>query len=456
MATLSGYAVAAAALGVVALALARGHAIVALILACLLTVSVTAVVRPRAYRFVAWLGLAAVPFATAWGVLRPDQYNFPLYLAAFTLLLVGLGALQAGALPRTMGTVYLGYVVVAGGVAVVSAFGTGGIGRLGYLVTAFGVYVLLRRAERRERRFLLILLLALCATQAVLSVLQSLVEWPVFPAQLETLMRSERNYFAYLVPGLSLEAVQGSGTFYHFNALGGVLALAIPLAFGLWLDRLRSPLRLGLFVVLLAGTVTTYSRGALLGSVAGILFVVILERSRSRRAMTLLVLCVIFVASLLALSTAAQYYETTQNVSIRAQTWRVAAESALERPSNLLFGYGYDHFHSEVLSTSTTGDGRAIKSTVMSSLHSGPLQLALEFGLVGVILFALWMFAAFRSGLGPGRSRLTVALLGGAVAFLCHQTIDTSLFLYPGVLFVAVVGLAEADAGATEPGSAVV
>jgi hypothetical protein len=448
-ATVLGYAAAAAALGSVALALARGHAIIALMLACLLTICVTAVVRPRAYRLVAWLGIAALPFATAWAALKPDEYNYPLYLGAFTLLIIGLGALQTGLLPRTAGTLYLGYILVAGCVSVVTAFGAGGIGRLGYVVTAFGAYVLVHRAGVRERRFLVTALLAMCAIQAILSVLQSLVGWPIFPTQLEVLMRSDRNYFAYLVSGASIQVVQGSGTFYHFNALGGVLALAVPIAFGLWLDCLRSPWRLGLFATVLAGTVTTYSRGALLGALAGVLFVVIFERSRSRRVMTLLVLCVIVIASLLALSTASQYYETTQNVGIRAETWRMAAVDALNQPSNLLFGYGYDHFHSEVLSTNSSGTGRAVRSTVMSSLHSGPLQLALEFGVVGVILFALWIIAAFRAGLGSGRSRLTVALLGGAVAFLCHQAIDTSLFLFPGVLFAVVIGLAEAEAKAT-------
>jgi len=452
VAALSGYIMVAACLGLVAFALARGHAIVALLLACLLTLGVTAVVQPRAYRYVAWVGVAAVPFATAWTLLHPDLYDMPLYLSVFIMLLVGLGVFQTRVLPRTMGTVYLGYIILAAFVSVFSAFGPGGLGRISAIVIAFGAYVLLFRAGRRERRFVLALLLGMCFIEAVLAVLQSVFGWPVFPAQLATLIRSDRNYIAYLVPGMNESVTQGSGTFYHFNALGGVLAPAVPVAFGLWMGRLRSPLRLVILLVLLAGTVATFSRGALLGSVAGILFVAFFEQSRSRRVMMLLVVCAVFVASLLALSTATQYYQTTENVGIRAQTWRLAVTDALERPSSLLFGYGYDYFHT-VLSAGTGGDTRAIKSTVMPGVHSGPLQLALEFGLVGAILFALWMLTASQTGLGTNRSPLTVALLGGAVAFLFHQVLDTSMFLYPGVLFVIVVGLAEAEARAPEDGS---
>jgi O-antigen ligase len=447
-----GYALGALGMLAVLLMLARGHAVLALVLASLLTVVVTAIIRPRAYRIAAFIGLFMLPFIAVVDALHPQDFNWPFYWSAFVLALVAVGVLQWRPLPRTWGTLYLGYLVAAGFAYFALRDDMGSFPDLVYILLAFGMYVLVRRADRSERRLLVGLLLGLGVVEALIGCLQSLRGWPVFPLVAEQLFASSRNYFAYVLPGVSTTAVQGSGTFSHFNGLGAVLVAVLPLAFGWWLGRLASPGRIAVMIVIGSGVVTTYSRGALLGSLAGCLLVLAYQRGRSRRALVLLICCVGLVAALLVASTAAQYYVATQNVDVRTETWALALNTAAESPSNLVFGFGYTYFHARVLSPDATA--RVVHTGTMASLHSGPLQLLLEFGIVGTLLFIMWLLRAYRRGLGGARTAASIACLGGATGFLVHQTFDTSLFAYQGVLFVMLLALAEAETDPQQPGSA--
>ena len=246
---------------------------------------------------------------------------------------------------------------------------------------------------------------------------------------LGSLYQLPRSYWAYLIPGMSPAATLGSGTFSHFNGLGAVLCAILPVAFGWWLAKMNSIARMLVFAIIAAGVVTTYSRGALIGAVAGCVLVLFFQRGRSRRSMALLVSCVALLAALLMVNTAMQYYETTQNVDVRTQTWRIAMDKALTSPSNLVFGYGYTYFHDRVLSPD--GTSRVVHSGTMASLHSGPLQLLLEFGLVGVVLLIIWLVSTGRSALGPRRTTLSVAFFAGALSFMAHQALDTVDVLVP-------------------------
>jgi O-antigen ligase len=440
-----GYVVGLGGCAVVAATLARGHAVQALLLACVFTSAVTAVAYPRPYRLLAAIMIVCVPFAVTVSLLQPQELDYPAYVAAFTLFLVVLGAFQLRAIPQTIGTLYLAYLVVAGVIGVGLTEGLGHVKVLTYILMAFAMYVLVWRGDERERRVIVVLLVAFGVVQSVLAVSQSVFGRPVFDAVLPVLYTSDRNYFAYFLPGVGTLVTQGSGTFWHFNFLGAVLALCVPLTFGLWLNNLRSAMRAAVFAITAAGLVATFSRGALLGALAGVVFILFFDRLHSRRAMIVLVACAAALAGLLAANTFAQYYESTQNVSIRMQTWQVAFGDALERPSNLLFGFGFDHFHGSVLAAGRGGLTQTVQSTIMASLHSGYLQILLEFGIAGTVLFVFWLVSVTRTGLGRARSRLTVTLLGACLGFLCHQAIDNSLFSYAGVLFVVAMALIEAE-----------
>ena len=81
----------------------------------------------------------------------------------------------------------------------------------------------------------------------------------------------------------------------------------------------------------------------------------------------------------------------------------------------------------------------------MAALHSGYLQILLEFGLVGLALFGLWLYAVIRAGLAAPRSPFRIMLLGACLAFLAHQAIDNAMFNYAGVLFVAMMACTERE-----------
>ena len=438
-----------AVLGALAIApSALGHPVVALAAAAGLCFAATALVRVQWYQAAAAVLTGALPFLWAWPALRPDEYRLTAYAAIAAAAVAAASLAARRTFPLTAGSAYLAYVGIAS-LVVVLAFPARPLrlADLDTLLLAASAYVVIRLSGRRVRLFWLAALLGLAAVEAFLGVLQVFTGWPQFPEVLPELFRSERNYFAYLVPWLSPEVVQASGTFSHFNGLGALLSLTAPIAFALWAADLRSPPRLALFVLLALGTVLTFSRGALLGAVAGCLLGLAAVGERSRRSLALLLACVGGIALLLSLNAVTQYYETTQNVDVRTQTWSYAAHVAVSRPALLVLGYGYRYFHTEVLAEGRGSEGPAPGVTrYMSSLHSWPLQLFLEFGVAGSVLFALWLATAYRRGLGRRRTVLTVALLAGATGFLCHQALDTVFFEYQGALFVAVLALTEAEA----------
>lgn len=425
-------------------ALAVGRFQVALLLATLVTLCLTAVARPMPYRTTALMGILLLPFLETVPFLRGDEYNWTLYYMALLLAVVGLGVLQPRAFPASLGLAYLSYIAVAAFIALWLRDDLANITRMFDIVFALGLYVLLRRATRGERRLVVGGLLAFACAQALLGIAQSWFGWPVFPSVMTELATSQRNYFSFLFSGAATMVTHASGTFHHFNGLASILALALPLSLGWWLSRVGSPIRILVTALLTVGLITTYSRGALAGAILGCLFVMALQRQSSRRTLAVIASCGAVVALLLGLSAVTQYYEMTQNVTVRVNTWELALAHAQESPSSLLLGHGFEHFQSAVLSTGDLKTSR--HSGTMAGVHSGPLQLTLEFGFVGVALFALWLFTAFRAGLGPRRTWLSLACLGGTVAFLAQQSLDSWLFDYPGTLMVVLLGLVEAEA----------
>lgn len=434
----------AVVLGLAAYALARGQQIVALALTILATVCITAIARPRAYRIVALVALLAVPVASAMPFLRPQEYDYFVYVGGFSLLLVGLGIFQPVPFPPTLGTAYLSYVLIAGSIAAGLTLGLqDGSRAVSTLTASFAVYVLVSRSDAFERRLLLGGLFVLGVIESVIAVLQVLTGWPVFSAVLPTLFVSNRNYIAYFLPGASAQVTLASGTFYHFNLLGSTLALMLPIAFALWLERPRRLWRALLFGLLASGTVATFSRGALLSATIAMVYLLMSEHRRGRQQASAVIGSALAVVAMLALNVVTRYVEASGNISARRSTWSFALNDALERPSNLLVGYGFKHFSSAVLSA---GDVmRALHTHVLTYLHSGVLQLLLEFGIVGLVLFVLWLAIAFDRSQPHQDSFLVRGLVAGTLAFVIYQTVENILFAYPGVLFVAVVACLEAE-----------
>lgn len=407
------------------------------------TLAVGAVAAPRAFRIAAYVGLVALPFIVVWPALRPDDYSYPVYFAAALLGLVLAGAAQPRMFVGGLGTLSLAYLAVAAAIVVLPASGQKGLTTISYILAAFSAYTLVRRAHARERRLFVNLIVILGAVQAALALTQSTAGWPVFSVVMPELAQSERNYFAYLIPALPPLVTQGSGTFYHFNYLGALLAACLPLALGLWLSERRSWWRLALFLLIAAGLIATFSRAGLLGAIAGSLLVMWYGPTRSKRANVTLVVALILLGSLFSVNVFTRYYESTEHATIRLQTWRTAVDDALDRPSSLALGYGFGHFQSTVLAAGRAGQAITQQSTFMSSLHSSHLQLLLEFGLIGFALCAAWVVTTLRHLCRA--TPLMAAAVGGSIGILISQALDNALFSFVGVIFTVLMAVAEGE-----------
>ena len=82
--------------------------------------------------------------------------------------------------------------------------------------------------------FFLKWLMIAVVVESLIGISQSFFSFPLFTNILSNFYSFGRNYFAYIFPSISPEVIQGSGTFQHFNGLGGLLSLTFPLFFGFW------------------------------------------------------------------------------------------------------------------------------------------------------------------------------------------------------------------------------
>ena len=178
---LLGYGLGVLGFALVLLALGRGHAVIAMALACLMAMMVTAISHPALYRRGAFVGLFVLPFVAAFEVFRPADINTPFYFSVLVLALVALGLFQWRPLPRTLGMAYVGYILLAAVFYFVWRADWAGISGAMYVAMAFGMYVLVRRSTRADRRLLFAIILAFGCVEALIGTLQSVVGWPIFP-----------------------------------------------------------------------------------------------------------------------------------------------------------------------------------------------------------------------------------------------------------------------------------
>jgi len=405
-----------------------------------------AVVAPHLGTMTAFAALFLAQFAAALPLLRPTENNYQAYTAGLLLTLYAGVVVRRG---LRFSAVHLFFLFLLASVVV---YALGGADFVGYAVLVVPVlavcsYGLARSAEADELRFVVWAFLAFAGVEAALGILQSIAGWPYF--ELQYSMTTERDPLGFIVGFLSPFARNGLGTFPHFNALGALLSLAIPIAFVKSLDapkRFREPIH-WLLVLLVAGAYVSYSRGAWLGCLVGVLLVVIVRATRRRRTAiaawtTISILAVTAVLWPLIES----YYLTTQNLTIRLGTWSEALGRIAEEPFRLLLGFGYSSFHLEATSDQVVLPGQ------LESLHSWPVQVTVELGLAGLALFLLAVLPPVVRGCHRSRPGRELAVAAGVVGFLVSQLFDNSLFGGVGVFMFLLLGVLQAlQSGAGEP-----
>jgi hypothetical protein len=379
--------------------------------------------------------------------LRPEDINYHLLYAALALPVAVVVYARSSRPAFDSGALFLVIVLISALVTLLTESTLAAdYGYLLWPATTLAVYLMVLNSRENLHRWLTGSVIGFAVVEAVCGISQSFVGWPVFSSVLPVLFRSDRGILGYFIPGVSASVANGSGTFQHFNGLGSLLALALPLSLGVLLRRPTSAGRILLFGLLAVGLLVTYSRGAWLGGILGCLFFVWTLHPRGSRSWIPLLLAASITAVTLLVPFFVRYYEATQNVSTRVVTWRFAFSAWLEHSSWIPLGSGFGLFQQRILSSDS-----AVGTQTLSALHSSFLQILLELGVLGLCVFAWFLYTTIRPSLSGTEAAWQTAwqpaTLGGILAFLISQSVDNALFAVTGTCAFALIAcLRRADA----------
>ena len=125
------------------------------------------------------------------------------------------------------------------------------------------------------------------------------------------------------------------------------------------------------------------------------------------------------------------YYASTQNFTIRLGVWEIVLNYATNNPLNLIFGYGVFFFRDNVLGF----------EGIPKDIHSGQLEIFVELGIIGFVLFCKFYFQIISKALKFKNNILVLSISGGLLSFFVHQLFDNSIFGYLGILMVCLIGV---------------
>ena len=301
-----------------------------------------------------------------------------------------------------------------------------------YPFTVFSLYYLFsyENTSKITIYFIKILFITI-VIQSLLAISQSLFGYPVFQNILPDLYGDNRNYLIILFPSISSYVKQGSGTFEHFNALGALFSLTVPILFGFWYANKKEPIRLFLFIVTALGLISTFSRGALLGTIIACYSIIALN-SKFKKATFIIWVFIIAAVVFFLKNNIENYFSNSLNINIRINTWVLAIHDFKFNPLRILFGYGNFYFYKEVLIN---------EKGVLSRLHSGWLQILLEQGIIGFFVFFVPIIKIISGILSQKKNLFVLSFMGGIIGFLIHQLFDNAIFGSLAFLMFSFIGI---------------
>jgi O-antigen ligase len=205
------------------------------------------------------------------------------------------------------------------------------------------------------------------------------------------------------------------GTMSIYMTFAGILMLIALVALAQLLFIPRSQLSYGLvgsLVLLTATLVMTHTRGAWIGLAAGVALIVGFRQRRFLLALPV-VAVVIFLASPEAVRARIRSIVDPQDVTARERLymWGTGLQMLRDHPWTGVGMEGVKRVYQAYKHPDAMHDQRA-------HLHSNPVQIAAERGLIGVACW-LWIWVAFyrqtwktARGLGPGNPRGTALVVG--------------------------------------------
>lgn len=257
-----------------------------------------------------------------------------------------------------------------------------------------------------------------------------------------------------------------TGPFNNANDFAGWLTPVILFLFGLlysaYLNRYTKAFFALVSVVLMMCLVLTYSRGAWLGLVVGLLLgtYYVVRRLTPKIKLILLALVLLCASGYLAnfhpinvmidrmghfkakygLSIGQRIISVTDfsfySTVVRMRLWKQAFHIIQQHP---FWGCGLNNYFRTVMS---------YKDFDLSYPHNSYLQMAAETGIIGLLFFLWLVWEYFKNGLqyvNKHDNFLVLGLLCGILAFLIQSFFDTNLYaLRLVVLFWFMLGLAMA------------
>ncbi len=334
-----------------------------------------------------WLVIFTIPFNDRVRYL-PVSFSPNEVMLIFTLVVVLVHALVQGP-PTRLRTRLDGWIVVLSLMfflaGVFSESPRGFLGTLKFMeaVAMYYMTVYLIRSKRITRARTLRVILLTAVFQAALGVLQSLTGH--FGAN----FMSNRGYLGYLGLGSSM-VWHGKGTMWQFNTLGNYLTanllLFIPLYWA-WARHNRRGAATGL--LLLWGLIVTYSRGSLLGLMAGVFYILWqIPANRKRAALataTVLLLVVLPTAWFFAHSA----YVETVSYNERLKVWQVPMAAIHSSSRAFWLGSGLNSY--EIVAWPYIPGNVPMHYYYNWFAHNFYLLTMVEMGLVGTVIFMLFL-----------------------------------------------------------------
>ena len=257
---------------------------------------------------------------------------------------------------------------------------------------------------------------------------------------------------------LGRELARGGATaaFKHANLLGGYMATIIPvvLAAICAVPKVFVKVCLGCVLLILIWSLgITFSRGAWLGCLAGVLFFLYtLKRKIFVWGIFILILLICGAGILLSQQTKTLLRLTADNIhdtmSWRLGVWEDSVKMIKDKPA---FGHGVNTYMMLFQEYRRKYMGYADYSPTYA--HNCYIQLAAETGVFGLAAF-LWIFLRlFKKVIAQTReigqnttsSIFSIGLLSAVLTFLAHSAVDTNFYsLQISILFWILTGLLSA------------
>ena len=202
-----------------------------------------------------------------------------------------------------------------------------------------------------------------------------------------------------------------AGSFIHKNGLGHAAALAIFMFgyMGLRTHHLVKAFWIGSIPVCFILMIGAHSTTALL-VVAGLTAILVLLRSMKRRSddFSIIIFTVILVVAICIPLIATFYTQILEalgkdpTLTGRTTLWALGIESIVHRP---FFGYGYGNFWESPVPYG----GRSVRAQVgwyAPHMHNGWLEMLVDIGFVGVLIYARLFFGTLQQALAAARKTI--------------------------------------------------